>query len=108
MLEGKIVSLAPDETIVAFANALADAARPVAMRYFRAAPEVQQCYYVTGGISLVLVIVVPDMAAYEASTRRLFAQNESVKSFRSLIALDRVKAGMEIEIPATTSPAPRR
>lgn len=75
---------------------------------FRAAPEVQQCYYVTGGISLVLVIVVPDMAAYEASTRRLFTQNESVKSFRSLIALDRVKAGMEIEIPAATAPAPRR
>jgi len=48
------------------------------------------------------------MAAYEASTRRLFAQNESVKSFRSLIALDRVKAGMEIEIPAATSPAPCR
>ena len=33
--------LAPDETIVAFANDLADAARPVAMRYFRAAPEVE-------------------------------------------------------------------
>lgn len=33
--------LAPDETIVAFANELADAARPIAMRYFRAAPEVE-------------------------------------------------------------------
>jgi histidinol phosphatase-like enzyme (inositol monophosphatase family) len=41
MLEGTIVPLAPDETIVAFANDLADAARPVAMRYFRAAPEVE-------------------------------------------------------------------
>jgi len=66
---------------------------------FRAAPEVQQCYYVTGGISFVLVIVSPDMPAYEASTRRLFSENDAVASFRSLIALDRLKTGCEIMIP---------
>lgn len=66
---------------------------------FRDAPEVQQCYYVTGGTSFVLIIVAPDMVAYEAITRRLFAQNDAVKSFRSLIALDRVKAGAEIVVP---------
>lgn len=65
---------------------------------FHNAPEVQQCYYVTGGISFVLVILAQDMAAYEAITRRLFATNEAVASFRSLIALDRVKAGNEILI----------
>jgi len=66
---------------------------------FRHAPEVQQCYYVTGGISFVVVILCPDMTAYEATTRRLFAQNEAVASFRSLIALDRVKAGTALNIP---------
>jgi len=66
---------------------------------FHGAPEVQQCYYVTGGISFVVVIVSPDMVAYEATTRRLFAQNDAVASFRSLIALDRVKYGCEIIIP---------
>lgn len=66
---------------------------------FQATPEVQQCYYVTGGISFVLVIVAPDMPAYEALTRRLFNENEAVASFRSLIALDRVKIGSEIAIP---------
>lgn len=65
---------------------------------FRAAPEVQQCYYVTGGTSFVVVVVVADMIAYEATTRRLFAQNEAVASYRSLIALDRVKMGAEIII----------
>ena len=73
----------------------ADAARA----FFRAAPEVQQCYYVTGGISFVLVIVSPGMTAYEAATRRLFSENPAVASFRSLIALDRVKTGCEIAIP---------
>lgn len=72
-----------------------DAARAL----FEAAPEVQQCYYVTGGISFVLVIVSPDMVAYEATTKRLFSHNEAVASFRSLIALDRIKTGAEIVIP---------
>lgn len=73
----------------------ADAARAL----FQTTPEVQQCYYVTGGISFVLVIVAPDMPSYEALTRRLFNENDAVASFRSLIALDRVKTGSEIVIP---------
>jgi Lrp/AsnC family leucine-responsive transcriptional regulator len=66
---------------------------------FRKAPEVQQCYYVTGGISFVLVIVAPDMRRYEKITRQLFAENELVKHFRTVIALDRVKADTAIVIP---------
>ncbi len=65
---------------------------------FRDAPEVQQCYYVTGGSSFVLVIVAPDMRRYERLTRLLFAENASVKSYRSLIALDRVKTGATVTI----------
>lgn len=65
---------------------------------FRDTPEVQQCYYVTGGSSFVLIIVAPDMRNYERLTRRLFAENAAVKSYRSLIALDRVKTGAAITI----------
>ncbi|GAB3594743.1 Lrp/AsnC family transcriptional regulator [Acetobacter peroxydans] len=70
-----------------------------AKNLFRSAPEVQQCYYVAGGVSFMLIVVVPDMTAYEEITRRLFAQNDSVASYRSLIALDRVKTGSTILIP---------
>jgi Lrp/AsnC family transcriptional regulator, leucine-responsive regulatory protein len=66
---------------------------------FRARSEVQQCYYVTGGISFVLVIVTSDMRAYEALTRELFAENECIASYASLIALDRVKVDTGIVIP---------
>ena len=66
---------------------------------FKSTPEVQQCYYVTGGISFVLIIVTSDMKTYEQITRRIFAQNNFVSSYRSLIALDRVKTGSEIVIP---------
>ena len=70
-----------------------------AKKLFHSAPEVQQCYYVTGGISFILIVIAPDMSTYEEITRRLFAQNDSVASYRSLIALDRVKAGSTIVIP---------
>jgi len=75
--------------------ATSDAAKAL----FRDTPEVQQCYYVTGGVSFVLVIISPDMRAYEALTRRLFAENELVDRFRSLIALNRVKADTAVVIP---------
>ncbi len=66
---------------------------------FRDTPEVQQCFYVTGGISFVLIILAADMRSYERLTRRLFAENESVKSYRSLLALDRVKVETRMIIP---------
>lgn len=66
---------------------------------FRSTPEVQQCFYVTGGVSFVLVIVAANMPAYEGLTRRLFAENDLVESYRSLIALDRVKTGTAIVVP---------
>ncbi|MGC4030053.1 MAG: Lrp/AsnC family transcriptional regulator [Steroidobacteraceae bacterium] len=65
---------------------------------FRETPEVQQCYYVTGGVSFVLIIVTPDMRSYEGLTRRLFAENQLVENFRTLVALDRVKSGTAIVV----------
>ena len=66
---------------------------------FLEAPEVQQCYYVTGGISFVLVILAPDMRTYGDMARKLFAENELIESFRTLVALDRVKTETAIQIP---------
>lgn len=65
---------------------------------FAAVPEVQQCYYVTGAADFVLVIVVPTMSAYEALTRRLFFANHNVRRFRTFVAMDRVKVGLEVPI----------
>jgi Lrp/AsnC family leucine-responsive transcriptional regulator len=70
---------------------------------FREAPEVQQCFYVTGGTSFVLIVIAPDMPAYEALTRRLFEESGLVTRYRTLVALDRVKTDTAIVIP----PGPR-
>jgi Lrp/AsnC family transcriptional regulator, leucine-responsive regulatory protein len=65
---------------------------------FAAAPEVQQCYYVTGDADFILVVTVPTMSAYEALTRRLFFENANVKRFRTLVVMDRVKVSLTIPI----------
>ncbi|MEO4005369.1 Lrp/AsnC family transcriptional regulator [Flavobacterium sp. CAU 1735] len=65
---------------------------------FRSAPEVQQCYYVTGETDFILVIVTPSMHDYEKLTRRLFFSNPNIKSFSTSLALDIVKEGLEIPL----------
>lgn len=69
-----------------------------AKRSFSSAPEVQQCYYVTGQADFILVVTVKTMGEYEALTRRLFFQNNNVKHFSTFVAMDRVKSGLSISI----------
>lgn len=70
-----------------------------AKREFVASPEIQQCYYVTGEIDFVLVVLVETMGAYEALTRRLFFGNNNVRKFRTFVAMDRVKVGLSVPLP---------
>lgn len=58
---------------------------------FRDAPEVQQCYYVTGEVDFILVITLPTMSAYDGVMQRLFFANENVRRFRSFVTVDTVK-----------------
>ncbi|WFU12204.1 Lrp/AsnC family transcriptional regulator (plasmid) [Rhizobium sp. CB3090] len=69
-----------------------------AKKAFGEAPEVQQCYYVTGEVDFILLVVVRTMADYEAMTRRLFFANNNVKRFRSFVAMDRVKVGLNVPL----------
>lgn len=69
-------------------------------RAFAAAPEIQQCYCVTGEADFILMIVVPTMAHYETLTQQLFFGNNNVKRFRTYVAMDRVK--VELRIPVET------
>lgn len=66
---------------------------------FAAAPEVQQCYYVTGETDFVLVVTVASMQEYEQLTKRLFFENHNIKHFKSLVVMDRVKASMALSLP---------
>lgn len=61
-------------------------------------PDIQQCYYVTGDADFMLVLTVRGMAEYEALARRLFYDNPSVKWFRTVVVMDRVKVSLNIPV----------
>lgn len=69
-------------------------------RAFAACPQVQQCYYVAGEWDFVLVMTVRDMAQYNALTEQLFFGNNNVRRFKTLVAMDRVKAGLDVPVDA--------
>lgn len=78
-----------------------------AKRAFNDAPEVQQCYYVTGEVDFILLVTVSTMAEYEALTRRLFFGNNNIKRFRSFVAMDRVKVGLAVPVNDCGTPGGR-
>lgn len=67
-------------------------------RKMLAAAEVQQCYYVTGQSDFVLIVLVSDMQAYDAFTRRALLDDANVRSFTTHVALERVKTGVGLAL----------
>ncbi len=67
-------------------------------RKMQAAPEVMQCYQVTGEVDFLLVVLVPDMQAYEAFVRRELASDPHLSKFRTLISLRREKFQTAIDL----------
>lgn len=64
---------------------------------FLAAPEVQQCHYVTGEADFILTLVVASMRAYEDFTRRVFFDGGNVRKFRTFVSMGQVKSGASLD-----------
>ena len=67
----------------------------------RATPEVMSGYYVTGESDFILMVTARDMEDYERFTRRFFYKNPDIKGFKTMVVMDRVKAGFAIPINVT-------
>ena len=67
-------------------------------RKVAAAPEVQQCYYVTGATDFIMVVLAESMEAYEVFTRRELLDDPNVRSFTTFVALERVKVGLGVPL----------
>jgi len=75
----------------------------------REAPEIQQCYNVTGDADLLLIITARDVEDYEDISRRLFSADASVRRYRTSVVMDRVKTSLVIPvISPNTRPTKRR
>lgn len=73
---------------------------------FEVCPQIQQCYYVTGDCDFVLIFLVRDMEQYVALTRQFFHGNMNVKSFKTLVVMDRVKTGSSVTVDASGASSP--
>lgn len=67
-------------------------------RSIRDRREVMMGYYITGDADFMLVVTANDMEDYESFTRRFFYGNPDIKGFKTLVVIDRVKAGFEFPI----------
>ena len=63
-----------------------------------ACAEVRQCWYVTGETDYVLVVDVPDMAAYEAFTRRALIDGGNVRRFTSQVVMGEIRRGPSVRV----------
>lgn len=59
----------------------------------RKTPEI-----VTGEADFILVVTARDMADYEQFTRRFFYENSHIKGFKTMVVIDRVKAGFALPV----------
>jgi Lrp/AsnC family leucine-responsive transcriptional regulator len=67
-------------------------------RRMRAAPEVQQCYYVTGDADFVLIVTARDISDYEQIIDRLFFEERNIRKFKTGVVLNRVKATLAVPV----------
>ena len=74
----------------------------------REAPEIQQCYNVTGDADLLLIITARDVEDYEDISRRLFSADASVRRYRTSVVMDRVKASLAVPVTAQPSTPKRK
>ncbi|MCK1672015.1 Lrp/AsnC family transcriptional regulator [Bradyrhizobium sp. 150] len=64
----------------------------------KASAEVVNGFYVTGDADFLLYITARSMEDYEQFTRQFFYQNSNIKGFKTMVIMDRVKAGFTVPI----------
>ena len=68
-----------------------------------AEPAVQQCYRVSPGPDLLLLLWLPDMPVYHALVQRLFTQDANVRNVKTFFATHRAK--FSTAVPLGGAPA---
>ena len=63
--------------------------------------EVQQVYYVTGQMDLMVLIVARSMLDYDALCARLMADNPMIRRMNTHVVIDALKLGLQVPIDTT-------
>ena len=67
-------------------------------RSMLSAPEVMQCYYVTGDYDYVVITTFNEMGDYEEFTKKYFLKDPNIKRFNSMVVMNKVKENLSIPI----------
>ena len=62
------------------------------------APEVMQCYYITGDYDYILIATFKEMEDYEDFTKKYFLENPNIKHFKTMVVMNKVKENLSIPI----------
>lgn len=101
IIEADVAVISPEaigRTLTAIVGVIIDKERPlsVALTEFKnlmlSAPEVMQCYDVTGEADFIVIITAKDMQEYEAISRRLFMENPNVRRYKTSLVVRRIKS----------------
>ena len=108
VVERRVAILSPSALgagLTAFAEISLDAQGAEHLQAFEARAiaeaEVQQCYRVTPGPDLILVLQMRDMAAYHALVQRLFTQDANVRNVKTFFSVHRAKYETSVPLPLT-------
>lgn len=105
VIERQVAIVAPARvgglTVIAEITLDRQGAEHVAAFEARAVAEtaVQQCYRVSPGPDVLLLLWVPDMAAWHALVQRLFTQDANVRNVKSFFATHRAKFAPAVRLP---------
>lgn len=69
------------------------------VKHIKKAPEVKQCYRVTGEIDFVLLVTVENMQDYEAFCHRHLYSEPNMRNFKTHISMNRIKFDTSAIIP---------
>ena len=64
------------------------------------APEVTQCYQISGSYDFILVVTVKDIQGYEYFIERVLHKDLNIRKFHTSVSLRTVKFSTEIELEA--------
>ncbi|MCB8881538.1 Lrp/AsnC family transcriptional regulator [Acidisoma cellulosilytica] len=60
--------------------------------------EIQQAYYVTGSVDVILIIVAEDVEAFDAVSARVMAHNPQVRRMTTNVVLSILKLGLSVPV----------
>jgi len=67
-------------------------------RWVATQPEIQQAYYVTGQVDLVLVIVAEDVEAFDRVAARIMESNRQIRRMTTNVTLEVLKLGLDVPV----------